>query len=243
MQVMKRKAYSCVFFLHMASLASVTKFKALLNETSSARDSWYEALLTSASAVAEERCGRHFARATYTEYYNGNGRRTIWLHERPVQSITSVYVDHDGFYGQGGSGTTPYPASTLLVSGVDYALELDERGTHSRCGLLHRLRTVWPQTAREFYPGRITPQSGPAFGNIKVTYVAGYDPIPEDLQYAVCWIASFMKRTIAFGGNLESERIGDYSYTLWHPRFDNVPPELATADQILSRYKELAVGW
>jgi len=46
-------------------------------------------------------------------------------------------------------------------------------------------------------------------GNVQVTYTAGYDPIPEDVRWAV---AAMVKRAVEAGtAGVVSEAIGDYS--------------------------------
>ena len=104
-----------------------------------------------------------------------------------------------------------------------------------------RLRTVWAEVQRQQYPTKLTPEVGPAPGSIKVIYVAGYSPVPEDLQFAVAFLVSGMKRNVPLGGSLESERIGDYSYKLRFPQRGELE-ELGSARQLLSVYKEVAFG-
>src|SRR5690606_6904105 len=80
--------------------------------------------------------------------------RILQLPELPVRSITSIYEDAAAEFGQ---GPGDFNASTLLTSGVDYALELDQTGI-CRTGHVRRVGSVWPAKA----------------GTVKVTYVAGY---------------------------------------------------------------------
>jgi hypothetical protein len=51
-----------------------------------------------------------------------------------------------------------------------------------------------------------------------------------------------MKRNIGIGGDIKSEKLGDYSYTLGGNGLDSRSsiPEIASAMAILSRYRECA---
>jgi len=228
------------------ALTTVAKIKGYLGipAANTSQDTWLTALQPAAEAVVSEFTGRRFESQNYTEFYNGNNRRELALRWRPVTAVASVYLDYAGAFGHNPS--SPFPASTLLADGVSYVLDWDgPNAVQSRSGLLLRLNTVWPELPRSYSaPRSLTLDTGPLYGNIKVTYTAGYVTVPEDIQYAVAFLCSYMKRTIPQGGNVVEERIGDYSYALADGRrHEWQMPELATINQILSRYKEVALGW
>lgn len=50
--------------------------------------------------------------------------------------------------------------------------------------------------------------------NVVVTYTAGYDPIPADVKQAVILTCKWLDESRATSGSLQSEKIGDYSYTV-----------------------------
>jgi Phage gp6-like head-tail connector protein len=50
-------------------------------------------LITAASAAIATYCNRNFGLATYTETYNGNGQPSLFLLQRPVQSVSTVVVN------------------------------------------------------------------------------------------------------------------------------------------------------
>lgn len=77
----------------------------------------------------------------------------LFLMERPVRSITSIYEDRAAYGGQGGSD---FAASTLLTSGTDYYLDYVVSGI-SWSGNVRRINAGWSPRER----------------TIKVTYVAG----------------------------------------------------------------------
>lgn len=220
------------------SLTTLEQVKYFLNvpQDVTANDMWLDSLREAAEANIKSYCKRDFESQAYTDYYSGNNTRYLVLRQRPVTTVTSVYMDEKGRFGQNPDGS--FASTTLLVEGTDYVLTLDQTSTSS-CGVLQKVGGVWPEIHRQYWHNKISGESAPAIGNIKVTYTAGYTTIPMDLQYACCWIVSFMRRNITIGGQLGKELIGDYSYELLSPRFmGNLPPELATARQVLARYRE-----
>lgn len=230
------------------AIIELTDVKTYLGITATTEDAKLTQFIGFVDAQIKQYCRQNFEQATYTEYYSGTGVRTVVLLRRPVQSITSVYLDQNAYYGQ---ATPSFAASTILTVGTDYALELDESLSNgqvvSRAGIMVRVATIWPEMNASFYPGRITQEYGPAFGNIKVTYVAGYPAaaFPQDVKLAACMMVAGIRRSAPFGGMTPTgERISDYSYTL-ATRYRESPgvlQELGSARQILSRYREIAIG-
>lgn len=226
-------------------LTSLTAIKEFLNlpSTNTGQDTWLAALQEASEAAVKAYCGQNFERATHTEFYTGTGTKFLALAHRPVISVTSVNLDFEGNYGQTAGS---FGSSTLLTAGTDYALELDgtlNGAAVSYSGQLIRIRTVWTQVARVYTPTRLVAETGPSFGNIKVVYTAGYSQCPEDLQYAVAYLVAYMRRTIPHGGHIHAETIGDYSYELAPIRWMGKEPEITTARQLLSRYREAPLGW
>jgi hypothetical protein len=137
-----------------------------------------------------------------TEYYCGPNDPTLVLRESPVVSISSVYLDSGAYFAQA-SGA--FAADTLLTAGVDYALD-------ARRGFLVKIGGVWPGVnaqARGLLASGVTE----GVGNIRVTGIYGYAPIPADLQLAACQVVAEMKASARLGGALSSERTDYYSYT------------------------------
>lgn len=221
------------------ALTDLETIKRLLNIPMdvTVNDVWLDALREAAESNVKTYCKRDFESQIYTDYYSGSNTRYLVLRQRPVTAVTSVYLDHRGRFGQNPDGS--YSSDTLLTNGIDYVLTYDQGTATSACGVLQRVNGVWPEIYREHWTNKVSGEPAPAIGNIKVTYTAGFTTIPMDLQYAVCWIVAFMRRNLPVGGILGSEKIGDYSYSLLNPRSAGLlPPELATARQILARYRE-----
>lgn len=145
----------------------------------------------------------------YTEYYSGNGCRNLHLRETPVLSVSSVYLDPTGYYGQGANA---FAAETLLVAGTDYAVRLEADGI-GRSGVVEKIAGSWSGVYMRS-PGGLTARMSKASGNIKTTYTAGYAPIPADLQEACNQYAAKVRAMGDRGGPLSSEQYDYYSYTL-----------------------------
>lgn len=77
----------------MADLTTTAAFKSYARITGSADDALIATLITSVSNFIEQWLSRSIAAATYTEVYDGNGSDKLYLHNSPVNSITSVSAD------------------------------------------------------------------------------------------------------------------------------------------------------
>jgi len=227
------------------ALTTLSQIRAFLNSQTSADDVWLEALRLAAEGWVKTYCGQQIEAGTYTEYHSGNGSRVIVLRERPVTSVTSVHEDYAGAFGQ---GADPYPATTLLTAGEDYALERDgalSGSPVSFCGVLWRHRTTWRRFDQTYNQhGTYLNDAAPYRGNIKVVYAAGYSAVPQDVQLAVCMMAAYFRSTVKLGGHpLQAEKIGDYSYEIYRPRYGLTAtmPETGTVRDLLSRYKNIEI--
>lgn len=220
-------------------LTSLAQIKSFLNIPGSdtTQDSQLSGLQVAAESIIQSRLKRNLEPASYTEYHAGNSQRTIALRNRPVISITSIHEDFNGFSGTKDNSFGP---DTLLLPGHHYALDVDTGTTTSKSGLVIRIGGVWMEIGRVYFPGKLAAEIGPTYGNLKITYTAGYEVIPQDIQYAVCLLISVMKRTLPFGGNVASEKIGDYEYKMFDPT-SGKDPLIGSVDQILSRYREQAL--
>lgn len=188
----------------MADLITATEYKAYAGITASTWDTPLGVLATAVSVMIRRWCDRDESTgfeggADKTEYYDGNDGPTIQLREWPVISITSI-AERDA----AGNLTT---------------LDTDEYRADLRTGVLARHTSGY---------GRIVTMNGrygiPAFGhdprwdgghqNWKVVYKGGFATIPGDLKYGCYKVmdALWAERRKDLAG-LQSESIGDYSYT------------------------------
>jgi len=218
------------------ALVTLAYLKVHLGVSGTSQDAALSQWAEGVSAAIESWCGREFARATVTEFYSTNGTRTIALRRRPVSSVTSVHLDFAGRAGQGPD--TPFSSESLLAAGTDYFLDFRD-AAFSYTGLLHYTSGVWPERTRQREPGKLAQEYTPQRGNVKVTYVGGYDPIPADIQFAAAQVVAYARRNAKFGGfGVTMERLGDHMYRVAQVSL-GAAPELGSARQILSKYKEV----
>jgi hypothetical protein len=144
-----------------------------------------------------------FAR-TYTEYYSGNGKPQFVLRESPVSSISSLYFDPAGYYGDQSGG---FADSTQLTEGVDFVLKRD-RAAENECsysGIVVRINgEIWHRPA-VVSRGLMALSTGDPFGNIKVTYTAGYSTLPTAVVLATNQIVAQLRRNAVMGGPVKQE--------------------------------------
>lgn len=173
------------------------------------------------------------AQSAVTEYFSGNGQPYIELREAPIRSITGLWVDQDGYFGQGPS--SPFASADELTEGTDFVLVRDDPldSTRSASGLVKRL--VYDGWER-------------GDGNIKVTYAGGFATLPKDVEAAATLqVASYAKRVENKGaeGPVQSERLGDYAvtYALSMPAAAAlVRPLLPEVAAILQPYRHIQVA-
>ena len=152
-----------------------------------------------------------FARQ-YTEYYSGNGTQNLLLKHVPVQSVSSLYFDPAGYYGD---PSTAFASTTQLIEGTDWALVRDNNSASdcSHTGLIVRMGYIWPRPAVRTQ-GLLALSRGPGNGNIKVTYLAGYTRNLANAQLATHQFVGQLRRSAATGANgpMSAEKYDYYQY-------------------------------
>ena len=94
-------------------LTTLTNVKALLGINDTSEDTLLNYLIPAASAIITQQCNRTHCLSTnaanpVTEWYSGSGDEWLILRQWPVQSVTSIYLDDNAYWGQ-----TQTPTSTL----------------------------------------------------------------------------------------------------------------------------------
>lgn len=144
---------------------------------------------TSLIGVASEKivkfCRRgDFGQATQTELYDGNNLERIWLIRRPVIAVNSITINGDPVDNSSG----------------------EEWGFNAKTGELWRhLGYRDGRFGRKFPAGR---------QNIAVSYFAGYQAIPYEVNRAAIFMVKYLSEQFKASGVYSAERIGDYNYTL-----------------------------
>ncbi len=149
-----------------------------------------------------------------TEYYNGTGTQKLLLRSRPVftDPEPQVWVDEAGFWGQA-SGS--FATGTAQTFGTDFSLWIDQDDGTSRSGILVRNRSIWPRPAIR-QAGFLSPFLGTGFGNVKVTYTAGYtvDTLPAEFRTACNLLVGRYRYVMPVGVFLAGESYEDRSIAI-----------------------------
>lgn len=222
--------------------------------SNSTQDANLQIYLDGAWTAFIDEIGRDIVQTTYpaasdvgrgdSGYYSGNGYRHILLRQTPViLNGLTVYLDYSGRFGQNPDGS--FASATQLVYGTDFLLRTDGclPGSSTVCsysGILERIGTSWP--ARTVYmAGSPVVQLADGQGNVKVAYTAGFPDIPNDIKFAICKIAAYIRRTADKGGPVQSESLGGYSYSLGQQAAAGAFPEIGDIRAVVNKYKRVRV--
>lgn len=162
-------------------------------------DELLDRLIDEVSDQIERLCGRTFAKADYTEYYDGTGTDTLYLRQGPLVTVTSVQIVE---YSDAGDGSQQ---ETLTdVEAYQYVLGGKRADGRIGAGFLRLLSGVWTEGVL----------------NYKVVYSAGFEDdrdvgegnIPQGLvRVATSHVAAVFNLRGLEG--LTSREVGDGSMT------------------------------
>lgn len=218
------------------ALVTLSGLKDYLGIETTTEDGFLNAVIPGVEAALKRLIGFEIeAQNSLTEYYAGNNSNFLRLRETPVRSVTSVFVDPSGAWGQYAGG---FAASTQLTAGLDYYLRMDgPLGLTSASGTLVRLgNRVWPgKVVNEV--GLLTNYKVAGEGNIKVVYNSGFETIPADIVLAVYQICAQIRLARQTGMNIQSESFEDYSYSLGTPDTDLM--KIGTVSQVVATYRRM----
>ena len=160
----------------MPAITTATAFRTRCAVPSSVADATLEDILDGAEASAELYLGYALTGATVTDYLDGQGVPELVLPRKGVASVTSVYEDSGGRYGDNPDG---FDTDSLLEEGVDYALQV--KGP-DRTGILVRYGGVWaPSRIRRWR--RLADGKLAAYGSVKVVYTT--NDVAADVAEAI----------------------------------------------------------
>lgn len=162
------------------------------------------------------------------------------------------YYDPQGYFGQ---RPTSFQPGSLLTPGYGYMLVANrfQNGAPIASGGL--LRRVGGQGyvfgfgfgwGSSDYGNKLSALRKPYWpqgdGVVKVAYTAGYNPIPPDLAYACQMMVEYMVKMLPYGGLLQTETLGAYSYGLLKQAAAGTLPELGSLINTLRPYRDSSVG-
>lgn len=204
------------------ALITVADLKTYLGITSASEDTFLALLVSGVDAAVKRYLNREIESATYTgEVYDGSGGMSLFLEEFPVTAISEVKVSDDFFGGYDNTTGAFESANLVWVRNTDYIVRrLDE--SERNVGELISTRGVWPE----------------GVANVRVTYTAGYTTVPQAIQQACFLICKELRQSRDASGNLKSETLGDYSYTVLSSA-DEGGASIATAKSLLGPYRKM----
>jgi hypothetical protein len=124
-------------------------------------DSMIEIFINSASEDCERYCDRKFKQASYVETHLGKGGNLLILNQWPIISITELRIDT----------AADFTSSDSLIDSDDYMVGDSYNTLYLKNG------KVFPNTR--------------GFISIRVSYDAGFSPVPSSLEHACLWLVSY----------------------------------------------------
>jgi hypothetical protein len=162
-------------------------------------------------------------------WYTPGGARTLQLTHLPLRTVLTVHVDTSARHGE---SSNPFAASTAWTKGTDYWIDWDRRDSNDYgVGYSGQLMAHgnWPRepgTVKVVYRGGYSPAefagavtadavSGPEITTSGVDASGISLAVHDTIVNAFTNAMSNKKKSFGFTpGNLSSEKLGDYSYTL-----------------------------
>lgn len=194
---------------------------------------WTGASTTNATIIAQavERrianyCGRRtedgeatWARAERVEYLSGELHAGVLLKWTPIDAVTSVKIITGSGAGAGSETYTDIDLAGLALDGIAIS-DLSAADYAAQVGYLHYRNTgqYWDSTYLSARQLRIPPGNfGGGRQRVKVVYTGGYassaKPVPDDLKLAALILCKSIHDAKSINGTLQSESLGNYSYT------------------------------
>lgn len=225
-------------------LITLQQAKDLLGITHTRHDTQINALITPIEHLMNDWCSRKLEETTHTEYQSGDATEKLLLRHFPLSAIAGVWVDNSGAYGY---GPDPFASATALTQGIDYVPSKERHtviGSGSwicQDGVLLHLKGGWPRCPHKFSlrDDALASEAGAYWGNIKVTYTAGFTSsnLPQQLRLAEAWAIAAAMRTGRFGDAVfVGEKLGEWEYKL--QALVAGVPEFVSLRQMCARLKE-----
>lgn len=166
--------------------------------------------IDAASRSVEKFCNRIFLSDTVSERYVINQSQRIYLRRTPVSSVSrvAIYQQADPVKGDSCGYVDSYNSSetnlteTKLDINLEYILEPSTGVLTFVNPYINRFKSFIrqdnPYSLQFFY---------------KVDYTGGFSSCPDPVKLAIAQLVNSMYAAAKYDNALQSERIGDYSYT------------------------------
>jgi len=142
-------------------LTSVSNVKSFLDISNTSDDTLIQNIIYRVTDQIQSYCRRDFFSTEYTEYYDGDGSKTLIVNQFPITAIDSIYDDIDYQWG-----------SDDEISSDD--IIFNANSNDSKSGIIN-LDTDYFSIGKQ---------------NIKITYTAGYSTIPYDIEKAAILLSA-----------------------------------------------------
>ena len=182
----------------MAELATIDQVRTALGIVDNASDATVSQKLDAAEAMIRDYCARPlgFVSQSITESFDGENTQQLVLRYTPVTTVTSVTAD-------GAAVSAEYEVNASGILSFKYV-------------------SFGPSLGRNTSSQTVTgvPYRSPSFGNsinqVDVVYTGGYSAasIPANLTECAIQLAAMLFRDSQRDKSVQSESLGDYSYTL-----------------------------
>lgn len=222
------------------AIASVSQVKAHIGITGTQYDTVIATWINQCEAALSRLLKRQLSQVTITEFQSGTGDSNMWLRATPVQSITSLFLDNNGY---GGQAPGAFGADTELLQGVDFYLDHDLPQTgdavKSLSGKLVRISGRWDRPLQNV--GLLNSVPGDGTSNIKVTYVAGWaeGEAPDDLTLALIQMVTQIKSSRGDGMPLQSEGMDYYNYSRISPA--DMHKTIGSVESLVKPWKRIVI--
>lgn len=117
------------YSLSSTALVGIDAARDYLGITNNEKDELITLLINSATKQIENWCNRHFISATYTETFDGENKKNLYLRERPITAVASVKddtttltVDED-YYAYMSEGRIMKASGVWIDSPQNYTVE------------------------------------------------------------------------------------------------------------------------
>lgn len=152
----------------------------------------------------------------------------------------AVWQDNAAYYG---SVAGSFASTTQLFEGTDFFVRRDQYGQGaSNAGMLEKINDVWDGQWRRDV-GQLSVYQGNGQGNVKVTFWAGFDVLPTDLELAAIRTIGKARDSKWYGAMVTSEGDEGQSHSLEQHRGE-IALGLLDRDvaPILARYRNFSLG-
>ncbi len=174
-------------------------------------DALLEKLIDTGTARIEKWTKRKFKKRTFVERYDGPGTGNLILRQFPITDLTEVNIDPQ----------QKFLPTTQITPLADFVVKSEEEGRISFISGVPFSNSKLPGAG--LFPQGIK--------NVRISYEAGFDPIPEDVQLAAMKVVAIdFNRSREGGDGIASEAIGAHSIT-W---IDGLPSEVV---ELLREYR------